>query len=320
MLRLPDAWTWDFWLADTGAEYHVFFLRATRALLEPERRHFRAGVGHAVSTDLQHWTLCPDALVARDQPAWDDMAIWTGSVIQGPDGAWRMFYTGIAHAENGRIQRIGVATSDDLEIWRPHRDPLLVADARWYEKHADRTHEFEAWRDPWVFADPSGDGWHMLITARAKGSGRGRGVLGYATSPDLERWTVHPPRSAPDTGFGHLEVPQTATVDGHTVLLFSCLSDEIVRGAVRDEWSCGGVWVVGCEALTGPFDISRAQLLTDDRYYAGKLIRDRHGQWRLLAFHHREPDGSFDGRLSDPQPVTLGEDGLPTVSPSPHRP
>jgi hypothetical protein len=24
MLRLPDACTWDFWLADTGGEYHLF--------------------------------------------------------------------------------------------------------------------------------------------------------------------------------------------------------------------------------------------------------------------------------------------------------
>ena len=25
----------------------------------------------------------------------------------------------------------------------------------------------DTWRDPWVFPDPAGDGWHMLITARA---------------------------------------------------------------------------------------------------------------------------------------------------------
>src|SRR5439155_2266683 len=81
MLELPDSWTWDFWLADTGAEYHLFFLRASRALLDPDRRHYRASVGHAVSTDLVNWDLLPDALVPSDSPAWDDLATWTGSVV-----------------------------------------------------------------------------------------------------------------------------------------------------------------------------------------------------------------------------------------------
>jgi len=42
MLRLPDSWVWDFWFADTGEAYHVFFLRASRALKDPHRRHRRA--------------------------------------------------------------------------------------------------------------------------------------------------------------------------------------------------------------------------------------------------------------------------------------
>jgi beta-fructofuranosidase len=31
MLRLPSAWMWDFWLADDGDRYHLFFLFASRA-------------------------------------------------------------------------------------------------------------------------------------------------------------------------------------------------------------------------------------------------------------------------------------------------
>jgi beta-fructofuranosidase len=27
MLRLADAWTWDFWLADDGRSYHLYFLK-----------------------------------------------------------------------------------------------------------------------------------------------------------------------------------------------------------------------------------------------------------------------------------------------------
>ncbi|WP_238451187.1 hypothetical protein [Micromonospora sp. 4G55] len=94
MLRLPDAWIWDFWFAREGDIHHLFFLRASRALGDPDRRHFRASVGHAVSTDLRHWTQLADALVPADRPAFDDVATWTGSVLPGPDGRWHMFYTG----------------------------------------------------------------------------------------------------------------------------------------------------------------------------------------------------------------------------------
>jgi hypothetical protein len=69
MLILPDAWTWDFWVADDGARFHLFFLR------------------------------------------------WYESADLGPDPD------------------------------------------RW---------DGVAWRVPWVFAHPDGNGWHLLITARGR--------------------------------------------------------------------------------------------------------------------------------------------------------
>ena len=133
-LRLADAWLWDSWFVVDGDEHHVFFLRASRALLDPRRRHDRATVGHAVSRDLRNWTLLADAFVPADEPAWDDLAIWTGSVVRDPDGQWHLFYTGISHADGGSVQRIGRAVSDDLVTWhRAGSDPVAVADPQWYE-------------------------------------------------------------------------------------------------------------------------------------------------------------------------------------------
>ena len=54
--------------------------------------------------------------------------------------------------------------------------------------------------------------------------------------------------------------------------------------------------------VLGPFDVSRAVALSDDALYAGRLVRDRDGQWRLLAFRNRGPDGVFVGELTDPMP------------------
>ncbi len=209
MLRLAASWVWDFWIADDGDDYHLFFLKASRALLDPDRRHWRATIGHATSKDLKTWTEHADAVIPDDSPAFDDLATWTGSVVRDDSGLWRMFYTAVSRSEEGLTQRISSVVSDDLYTWR--REPVrqvLEPDPRWYETAATRKWPDQAWRDPWVFRD--GEIWHMLITARANhGDPDNRGVVGHATSPDLATWTVEPPLSEPGSGFGHLEVIQT---------------------------------------------------------------------------------------------------------------
>ena len=81
-----------------------------------------------------------------------------------------------------------LATSTDLVTWtRDPTNPLLRADPRWYEVLGEGW-PGENWRDPWVYRDPGGAGWHMFLTARARtGPEDGRGVVGAAWSPDLRR-------------------------------------------------------------------------------------------------------------------------------------
>jgi hypothetical protein len=307
MFALPDSWVWDFWFADDGEQYHLFFLYASRALHDPDDRHYRASIGHAVSTDLHHWDRVQDALVRSDAPAFDDLATWTGSVVRHPDGTWFLFYTGSTRAPGGEnVQRIGYATSTDLMTWtKAAGNPVLSADPAWYETLESGQWHDEAFRDPWLFADPQGAGWHMLITARATGGPAfERGVVGHAVSTDLRHWELRPPLSAPAVrGFGQLEVTQTEIVDGKPVLIFCCLTEH-ASDARRAEGVRGGVWAAPAQSLLGPFDIDAAQPVTDDRYYAGKLIKRRSdGRWMLLAFHHTGPDGNFVGGVSDPMPV-----------------
>jgi beta-fructofuranosidase len=304
VLRLPDAWIWDFWLADDGDRYHLFFLFAPRALQDERRRHRRASIGHAISDDLRNWTQVGDALTAADGPAFDDLATWTGSVVRGQDDRWRLFYTGATLVDEQIRQTIGAATSTDLKAWRKEPgSPLVTADDRWYERLGDGTWYEEAWRDPWVLADPGGDGWHMLITARANhGPADDRGVIGHAHSQDLQRWEVRPPLSKPGSGFGHLECPQVALVDGRLVLVFSCL-DRQFSAARRATGATGGILYVPTDSPTGPFDIAAARPLTSDALYCGRLIHDRSGQPALLAFRNYDENRQFLGELADPMPV-----------------
>jgi beta-fructofuranosidase len=315
VLRLPDSWAWDCWIADDGERFHLFFLRASRALIDPERRHRRASVGHAVSTDLRSWTLVADALVPSDAPAFDDLAIWTGSVAREPGGAWRMVFTGASRSDDGLIQRIGTATSTDLMTWeRESASPIAELDPRWYERLGDSDWHDQAWRDPWLMADPDGRGWHLLVTARsADGPVDDRGVVGHAWSPDLETWETRPPLSAPGAGFGQLEVCQVEVVDGRPVLLFSCLRGELAASR-RLPGMSGGVWAAPADGPLGPFHLDRAHLVTDDRFYAGRLVRDRAGDWQLLAFRNRGADGEFVGEISDPMPVRWDGHGRLTVA------
>jgi hypothetical protein len=306
MFALPDSWVWDFWFADDGERYHLFFLYASKALRDPDARHYRASIGHAISADLTNWTRIEDALVRADAPAFDDLATWTGSVVRHPDGTWFLFYTGSTSAPQGRnVQRIGCATSQDLVTWqRVPENPLLAADARWYETLDAGVWHDEAFRDPWVFADPDGDGWHMLITARAaSGEPFERGVVGHAVSADLRHWEPRPPLTVPEPrGFGQLEVTQVEIVDGRPVLLFSCLAEHASADR-RATGTTGGIWAAPAGGLLGPFDIGAAEPVTDDRFYSGRLIRRRSDdQWVLVAFHNRGEQG-FVGAISDPMPV-----------------
>jgi beta-fructofuranosidase len=299
VLRLPDHWVWDSWLADTGSEFHLFFLQAPRSLGDQVARHWNATVGHAVSTDLRAWDYRGTALEAGPSGSWEEMATWTGSIIER-GGTWYLFYTGTRRAQPGAEQRIGLATSTDLATWTRHPgNPLIDLDPRWYERV-----EFDAWRDPWVMRDPHGDGFHALITARANhGPADARGIIGHAWSPDLLEWEVRPPLSEPGE-FGHLEVPQAEIVDGVPVLVFSVGLDRFshARRARLPDEEAGTYLAVG-ESLLGPWDIAAARRLPVPDLYAARLVRDRSGTWQVIGFRDGSVRGQFAGEIIDPIPL-----------------
>jgi beta-fructofuranosidase len=306
MFALPESWVWDFWLVDDGDRYHLFFLYASKALKDPDARHHRASVGHAVSDDLKQWTRVVDALVRSDAPAFDDMATWTGCVVRGDDGLWRMFYTGATMTELGNVQSVGMAVSHDLFEWeKSERNPLLTADSRWYERVIDGNWHDEAFRDPWVYQDEAAGVWRMLVTARANhGRPDDRGVIGTAVSSDLDTWTLQEPLSDPGAGFGQLEVMHTAWIDGEHVLVFSCLAPDLSDDH-RATGTTGGVWAVIADEH-GHWDPRRAQQLTGDDLYVGRVIEEREtGRSLFLAFSNTTADGRFIGEIIDPVPITV---------------
>jgi beta-fructofuranosidase len=330
---LPDSWVWDFWTAVDGDTIHLFYLHAPKSLGDPDLRHRNASIGHATSTDWTQWI--DHGAVLRHGPAGepDATATWTGSVLRDPRGGWRMFYTGsrfLSPDASTNVETVLMAVSDDLHVWKKVPSASVSAEHPWYETLDDGTWREEAWRDPWIEPatdggdDGDGDGWHMLVTARAREIPAGvdpddRGVIGHARSRDLDTWMVAEPITSPGSGFAHLEVPQLVVVGEREVLVFSCDSTHLVGARAGDS---GGIWAVpvGDGGLFGSelLDLSSAQLLTGDELYAGRIVHTSTGP-ALLGFENIGTGGDFVGRLSDPMPIHWDSDGRLVASRQEHR-
>lgn len=321
MLRLEHEWVWDFWHAHDGARHHLYFLKASRSLGDPDLRHFDEAVGHAVSVDLRNWSVLADVLAPSPHEGWDDGTVWTGSVVRGSDGWW-MFYTGAKTSEQCLRQRIGAARSNDLTHWQRVGDaPLIEVDTRFYEALDLASWHDQAWRDPYVVEH---DGlYHMFITARRNhGAADGRGTIAYATSADLLEWTVHPPIYS-GTEFGHLEVPQVRQTADGWLLLFSCADPAFAKDFTQQTGvqPQAGTFVARASSIGGPYTLDSATPLYPPGYrdgvlYSGKLIDDGERGAQFLAFVSADKAGDFQGYIIDPLPATVNDSGRVAVEPA----
>ena len=314
MLKLNDSWVWDSWYAFDGENHHAFYLRASRALGDPHRRHRQPYIGHAISKDLKNWTVVQDAVAISDPPAFDSWTTWTGSVIKGDDGLWWMFYTGTSRQDGGDVQRVGAAKSKDLLSWKKVSSEALVeADPKQYEMLDYSKWHDQAWRDPWVFKHEDGK-WHMFITARVNDDSldtRDRGTLGHAVSSDLMSWEVQAPLISGASGFGQLEVFQIEEIDGKAVLIWCCGTDELSAES-KAKFGEGGMFSVTGESLTGPFDMTKVTRFPHPSLYAARAVQHE-GNWYMLGFIN-EVDGKFVGEICDPIPIKVSGTGLTIAS------
>jgi predicted GH43/DUF377 family glycosyl hydrolase len=138
-----------------------------------------AAIGLCYSDDLRHWRIDEPCLHAAEGSAWERGGLYKSCLLRH-DGTYFLFYNA-KNAENGWIERIGVATSGDLKTWRRHAgNPVLPVGAK------------GAWDD--VFAsDPcvlrAGDVWAMFYYGL---STDGHARDGVAFSRDLRQWTKAP--------------------------------------------------------------------------------------------------------------------------------
>jgi len=314
-IALPNEWIWDFWLCRDEALWHAYFLKADKLLGDPELRHRNVTQGHAVSTDLVNWTHLGTCFGPSKGPAFDDWTTWTGSVLRGPDGVAHLFYTGTSHAGDGLYQRIGHATSQDMHSWQRVGDGLaLDLSGPHYEEYDPAIWPDRAFRDPWVIANPEGEGWLMFFTARVPGRSEPNagGAVGLATSPDLYIWTLQPPVYAGGM-FGQMEVPQVIEIEGRWYCLFCTWahhwSDEY--RAFNTQAPVGGTHYLMADSPFGPWRVATGPFLdgeTPVRRYAGRIVKTDAGPV-LMGFVHTTLEEEFVGIVSNPIPIEIGTDG-----------
>jgi beta-fructofuranosidase len=317
VLSLNDKWIWDFWLVKNEADWHIYFLQADNTLPDPEMRHRNVTQGHAVSQDLVNWKPLGTCFKPSATEAWDDWTTWTGSVLQGPDGTWHLFYTGTQHAKEGLHQRIGHATSQDMHSWVRVGDGLCLdltgPNAHHYEEYTTGHWHDRAMRDPWVIKNPDGDGWLMYFTARVPGrtEPNAGGAVGFATSPDLNTWTLQPPVYT-GGAFGQLEVPQVFKYGEHWYCTFCTAAEHWAESykAGNPQVPVTGNSYLMAKSHLGPWTAAKPFLdgANPCRRYAGKIV-EQNGQLFILGFLYYDADGKFIGKVSDPVPLHVNADG-----------
>ncbi len=266
--------------------------------------------GHAVSTDLLHWTYLPAAL-APDQ-AYDAAGCFSGSALALPDGRQLLMYTGV-HRE------------DDCGIMRDVQTQCLaVGDGTDYEKYGanpvlDET-DLPEGNSKFDFRDPKmwqrADGSFRCVVGNCVGERDGQVLL--FGSPDGFRWSFLKVLAANNGRFGKAwECPDFFALDGKQVLLVSPM-DMLPKGL---EYHNGN----GTLCLIGGYD-EQEEVFTEEKdqaidygidFYAPQTVLTPDGRrvmigwlqnWDTCNLH--SPEKPWFGQMSLPRELSIRDGRL----------
>src|SRR6185437_6471344 len=246
-----DMYVWDSWYFNHRDEVHVIHLQKNRPGSDRPAIDGRS-LGHAFSKDFLTWTELPIALYPGSEGSVDDLDLFTGCTIYH-SGIYYLYYTARKRSEEGRVQRLCVATSQDAIHWTKHAGPVIVPNQRWYEEGDCR--------DLMVVEDPETKKFHGFFTARIRSNELTEtAVVGHATSTDLIHWNQGPPVFAPGA-YGILEEPDIFKLDGRWWIICATGNFDGVRGRYRDPYVTYGTVYGFAEKIDGPYLQGESTLL-----------------------------------------------------------
>ncbi|MEX1042914.1 MAG: glycosyl hydrolase [Pirellulaceae bacterium] len=224
-------------------------------------------IAHAISENAINWRRVDNAVFIGDPGSWDDLMLWTMHITPDPHvpGGWRMFYTGLSRRDQGKVQRVGMARSDDLYHWqkgpvhwsdtRGQTDPEIIqkaqaklssqisdrikstrdtessfpleADAEFYEASLDTVRDWVSFRDPFYYRE--GDRGWLAISGRVNhGPMVRRGCVALYEESSPDHFSPLPPLHAPML-YDDIEVPNIFRIDGEYYLIGSLREDAKIR-------------------------------------------------------------------------------------------
>lgn len=272
-------------------EYHLFHQYVPTSTVWAPNCHW----GHAVGPDLLHWNRRPVALAPGD----GDDGIWTGSLVDTPDGAV-ILYTSTAQPDLGRGRiRIARATDRSWDDWEKGAVLLETPDDL----------DLIAFRDPFIVRED--DGWRMFVGA---GTAGGDALAVTYTSADLVDWAFDGVAARRNTAerepvwVGALwECPQIIEVDGQHVLVSSVWDDDVLYYA---GYGVGSYSDGRFEADTW------GQLSFGGSYYAPSFFRDAEGRPCLMFWMRgvEDSDAGWSSALSVPHVLEIRAGRLVTTA------
>jgi beta-fructofuranosidase len=278
----PTLRLWDTWIYRDNDTVHLFHLQGREGDVGC------TSIGHATTQDWVHWETLPPVLAQGHGTAWDAGPLMTGMVVRHEDRYYQFYGAMI-----DRVQRIGVAVSDDLVHWTKVGDsPILEAGGPWYETDPAQALNYEtAWRDPYVFYHAPDDCYYATICARAAHHGdTGGGCIAVARSENLLDWSLLPPAYVSDAHVC-LEVPEYFALGGKHYLTYTTSYHFGIPYPVNDPYqAAGSFYVVSDDALSGyeaPKDSSRlnTSMPFGTKNYVGRSVPDPEDDTRRIFYY-----------------------------------
>ena len=220
----------DGWVGDTipfahDGKFYIYYLHDERKGNTQDEYGYRTSWNLLITEDGVNIKDCKVVLPVGEYDD-ADYACYTGSVIEGNDGNFHMFYTAQNnynpqyHRDGKPLQYVAHAISKDLINWEKLPELTFGADERIYEP-------FD-WRDPFVFYNEEEKCFDMLLAARLRGaSEKNGGCVGLCRSYDLLHWEAKEPFYNPESYMTH-ECPDLFKLGNKWYLVYSTFSEKFV--------------------------------------------------------------------------------------------
>jgi len=253
--------------------------------------------GHAVSTDLLHWTLYPDMLDVQEGDI--EQGIFSGGAFLSKEGVPHIIYHGAGSSTN----LVAYSKDDDLRRWKKFEGNPVLRTSAGDDPFASDGARYTAW-DPEAWYDGKAGYYYQISGGKNAGLFKSRDMYewkylgGLIDKKDVRTYDSE-----------DISCPDMFTIGNKHMLLF--ISHNI-----------------GAQYYLGTFGNDRFSVEQHGRmnwpggtFFAPEQLKDDRGRniiwaWVLERKPERFTDYGWSGIMSLPRVLTLGKDGVLNIHPA----